>query len=125
MTELGLALLTVPGSTVELFKLAKLAVDRINCFRHASSFLHELKTFGYDLSDGQLHLAVQLVEGYIINDDGGSGGGRRSGNDEEKLESVAKRHLEKLRAGLLEAREILDKSVDVDGQVNRWYYTFK
>ena len=125
MTELGLALLTVPGSTVELFKLAKLAVERINCFRHASSFLHELKTFGYDLSDGQLHLAVQLVEGYIINDDGGGGGGRRSGSDEEKLESVAKRHLEKLRAGLLEAREILDKSVDADGQVNRWYYTFK
>lgn len=123
MAELGLALLTVPGSTVQLFKLAKLAVDRINCFRHASSFLHELKTFGYDLSDGQLHLAVQLVEGYIIND--GGGGERRSGNDAEKLESVAKRHLEKLRAGLLEAREILDKSVDVDGQVNRWYYTFK
>lgn len=61
---LKLALLAVPGSTVELFKLEKLAVDWINCFRHASSLLRELKTFGYELSDGQLHLAVQLVEGY-------------------------------------------------------------
>lgn len=100
MAGFGLALLAVPGNTVELFKLAKVAVERIKCFRHASTFLNKLKTFGYDLCDGQLHLAVQLVEGYIINDDGG-GGGLRSGN-EEKLESLAKRHLEKLRAGLME-----------------------
>ena len=95
MAEFGLALLAVPGNTVELFKLAKVAV---------STFLNKLKTFGYDLCDGQLHLAVQLVEGYIINDDGG-GGGLRSGN-EEKLESLAKRHLEKLRAGLMEGAGI-------------------
>lgn len=115
---LGLALYGATGSTVELSKLAKLAVDRIKCFRHASSVLHDLKTFGYDLSDGQLHLSVQLVEDYIIN-------AAASGKNEEERKFVAKRHLEKLRAGLLEAREILDKSVDVDGQVNRWYFTFK
>ena len=80
---LGLALLAVLGSTIELFKLVKLVVDRINCFQYASSFLHELKTFGYDLSDGQLHLAVRLVEGYIINDNRGGGGGRYSGKDED------------------------------------------
>ena len=97
MAGFGLALLAVPGNTVELFKLAKVVVERIKCSRHASTFLNKLKTFGYDLCDGQLHLAV---EGYIINDDGG-GGGLRSGN-EEKLESLAKRHLEKLRAGLIE-----------------------
>lgn len=86
--------------------------------------LEQLKTFGYDLCDGQLHLAVQLVEGFIIND-GSGGSGRRSGNEEEKLESLAKRHLEKLQAGLMEAQEILEKSVDIHGQVNRWYYTVK
>lgn len=62
MAELGLALLTVPGSTVELFKLTKPAVERIKCFRHASTFLNKLKKIMYDLCDGQLHLAVQLVE---------------------------------------------------------------
>lgn len=66
-----------------------------------------------------IHLAVQLVEGYIIND-----GGLRSGN-EEKPESLAKRHLEKLRAGLMEAQQIIEKSVDLDAQVNRLYYTVK
>lgn len=108
MAELGLALLAVPGSTVELFKLAKLAVERIKCFRHTSSFLNKLKAFGYDLCDGQLHLAVQLVENFYADD--------RSRNG--KLESLAKKHLEKLRTGLIEAQGILEKSVDVDGHVN-------
>lgn len=106
MAELGLALLAVPGSTVELFKLAKLAVERIKCFRHTSSFLNKLKAFGYDLCDGQLHLAVQLVENFVTDD--------RSRNG--KLESLAKKHLEKW---------ILEKSVYVDGHVNWWYYTVK
>lgn len=108
MAELGLALPAVPGSTVELFKLAKLAVERIKCFRHTSSFLNKLKAFGYDLCDGQLYLAVQLVENFVTDD--------RSRNG--KLESLAKKHLEKLRTGLIEAQGILEKSVDVDGHVN-------
>lgn len=120
MAELGLAMLAVPGSTVQLFKLANVVVERIKCFRHSSTSLNKLKTFGYDLCDGQLHLAVQLVEGYINND--GGGGGLRSEN-EEKLKSHAKTHLKKLEAGLMEAQEILQKSVDLGGQVNRWYYT--
>lgn len=108
--------------TVQLFKLANVVVERIKCFRHSSTSLNKLKTFGYDLCDGQLHLAVQLVEGYINND--GGGGGLRS-ETEEKLKSYAKTHLEKLEAGLMEAQEILQKSVDLGGQVNRWYYTVK
>ena len=119
MAELGLAILAVPGSTVDLFKLAKVAVERIQTFRYASKSLNELKTFGYDLCDGQLHLAVQLVESFIIND----GGGGRSGNEE--IKTLAEKHLGKLRAGLMEAQGILDKSVDGDGQVKRLYYTVK
>lgn len=116
MAQLGLAILAVPETTVELFKLAKVAVERIQTFRYASKFLNELKTFGYDLCDGQLHLAVQLVEGFIINDGDG-----RSGNEE--IKTLAEKHLDKLRAGLMEAQGILDKCVDGDGQVKRLYYT--
>lgn len=115
MAQLGLAILAVPETTVELFKLAKVAVERIQTFRYASKFSNELKTFGYDLCDGQLHLAVQLVEGFIINDGDG-----RSGNEE--IKTLAEKYLDKLRAGLMEAQGILDKCVDGDGQVKRLYY---
>ena len=90
-------------------------MERIKCFRHTSSFLNKLKAFGYDLCDGQLHLAVQLVENFVTED--------RSRNG--KLESLAKKHLAKLRTGLIEAQGILEKSVDVDGHVSWWYYTLK
>ncbi|MCJ1349248.1 hypothetical protein MMC31_007484 [Peltigera leucophlebia] len=113
MAELALAVIAVPGSAVGLFKLADVVVERIKCFQHASSSLDKLKDFGYDLCNGNLYLAVQLVENFITDD--------RPGNEE--IKSLAEKHLEKLRAGLTEAQEILEKSVDGEGQVNRWYYT--
>ena len=75
--------------------------------------MQELRTFGYDLCDGHLQLAVQLVENFITDN--------QSGNEEYK--SLAETHLKKLQAGLAEAQGILEKSVGEDGQVNRWYYT--
>lgn len=118
MAQLGLAILVVPETTVELFKLAKVAVERIQTFRYASKLLNELKTFGYDLCDGQLHLAVQLVESFIINDGAG-----RSGNKE--IKTLTEKYLNKLRARLMETQGILDKCVDGDAQVKRLYYTVK
>lgn len=109
---------------VELFNLAKLAVDQINCFWHTLSFLHRLKIFGYDLSDEQLYFAIQLVEGYIISDNGGGGGRRCLRKNEKKHEFIAKKHLEKIQAGLLKKCEILNKSMDLDVQVDWWYYIF-
>lgn len=115
MAELSLAIIAAPGSALAIGKLAKLIVERIRCFHKAPAVLTELTEFGYDLLDGQLQLSVQLVENFIAKG--------QPGNRGQKV--GAERHLQKLWAGLTEAQTILEKSMDVDGQVNRVYFAVK
>ncbi|KAI9730824.1 MAG: hypothetical protein M1834_005542 [Cirrosporium novae-zelandiae] len=100
-----------PETVVALSKMGISIAKRIESFFGAPKFLEELKTFGYDLHNGQLQMSVRLATALMAEN-----------ATNERLKCIARAHLTRLQSSLEQAREELDKSVDTAGRINRFYF---
>lgn len=110
MAEIAFGVLTIPEVLLSLGKMGKVICDRIEAFRNAPQYLHELKRFGYDVYSGQLQEDYKLVA-LLLNQ-----------VSDRTLTSISESHIIRLESSLEEAQKILERTLDRAGNVNKLYF---